>query len=314
MSQQPTQVPSRTTMFAFAATVVIGGMNVVAVKFSNSELPPLYGAGLRFGLAAVILLVVAKLGRMELPRGTALLGTALYGVLNFSVGYALIYVALLGISAGAAATILACVPLITLVMAVIHRQERVTVRGVIGGLFAVAGIAVMSFRGLGTELPIISLLAAVGAAFAFAESSVVVKGFPQSHPITTNAVGMAVGGVVLFLGSAVSGETWIVPQEARTWLVLVWLIVGGSVGLFGLFVFVIKRWTASATAYALTLMPVVSVTLGALLAGETVTPEVVAGGALVLFGVYAGALSARRSRDHRDEVRPVTVEEEAFAR
>ena len=321
MSEQPTHVPSRTTKVAFAATVFIGGMNFVAVKFSNSELPPLYGAGLRFASAAVILLLIAKLGRMELPRGTALLGAALYGILNFAVGYALMYVALLGISAGTTSTVLACVPLITLVLAVIHRQERFTVHGVVGGLFAVAGITVMSVRGLGAELPILSLLAAVGGAFAFAESGVVVKGFPKSHPITTNAVGMAVGAVALFMGSAVSGEAWTVPQEARTWLVLVWLVVGGSIGLFGLFVFVIKRWTASASAYAITLMPVISVTLGAVLADETITPEVIAGGALVVFGVYAGALSARRSRGggaHRaasvvSEER-VVAEEEAFAR
>jgi drug/metabolite transporter (DMT)-like permease len=320
MSEHPTQFPSRTTRVAFAATVLIGGMNFVAVKFSNSELPPLYGAGLRFASAAVILFFIAKLGRMELPRGTALLGAALYGILNFAVGYALMYVALLGISAGTTSTVLACVPLITLVLAVIHRQERFTVHGVVGGLFAVAGITVMSVRGLGADLPIISLLAAVGGAFAFAESGVLVKGFPKSHPITTNAVGMAVGAVALFMGSAVSGEAWIVPREARTWLVLVWLVVGGSVGLFGLFVFVISRWTASASAYAITLMPVVSVTLGAVLADEVITPEVIAGGALVVFGVYAGAL-ARRSRGGGglrtesvvSEERMVS-EEEAFAR
>jgi drug/metabolite transporter (DMT)-like permease len=101
------------------------------------------------------------------------------------------------------------------------------------------------------------------------------------------------------MGSSLSGESWIVPQTARTWVVLAWLTVVGSVGLFGLFVFVISRWTASASVYAITLMPVVAVSLGALIADETITPEVIAGGALVVFGVYVGALSGRRVRPAR---------------
>jgi drug/metabolite transporter (DMT)-like permease len=42
------------------------------------------------------------------------------------------------------------------------------------------------------------------------------------------------------------------------------------------------------------LMPVVAVTLGALLADEPVTMELLAGGALVLVAVYIGAISQGR--------------------
>jgi O-acetylserine/cysteine efflux transporter len=72
--------------------------------------------------------------------------------------------------------------------------------------------------------------------------------------------------------------------------------VVGSVGLFILFLFVIARWTASATVYALTLMPVVAVTLGALLADEQVTIGLLAGGVLVLVAVYVGAISHGRAK------------------
>lgn len=299
MDQHSTDAPGRTTMFAFAATVFIGGLNFVAVKFSNEDLPPLFGAGLRFALAAVVLLVIAKVGRMELPRGRAFAGASLYGVLNFAVGYALMYFALLGLSAGTTSVVLALVPLITLVLAVFQGQERFTARGLLGGMFAVSGIAVLSLRSLGTDLPIVYLLGALGGAFAFAQSSVVVKGFPKSHPITTNAVGMGVGAATLFVASAIWRESWVVPQTFQTWMVIAWLAVVGSVGLFGLFVFVITRWKASASVYSITLMPVVAVSLGALLAGETITPEVIAGGALVVSGVYVGALSGWRPRPRK---------------
>ena len=304
MSQPMSEVPARMTMMAFGATVLIGGMNFIAVKFSNAELPPLYGAAVRFGAAAVIFFAIAKIGRMELPRGAALVGASAYGLLNFGLGYALLYFALLGISAGTASVVLAAVPLITLVLAVLHGQERFTTRGLVGGLLVICGIGVVSSQSLGGELPIGSLLFAVAGAFAVAESSVVVKGFPKSHPITTNAAGTAVGAVGLFAASAILREPWVVPQLPRTWVVLAWLSIAGSVGLFGLFVFVIKTWTASATVYALTLMPVVAVSLGAMLANESITPEVIGGGALVALGVYVGAI-AQRGQSSGDRV-PMT--------
>jgi drug/metabolite transporter (DMT)-like permease len=314
MNEHSTEGPARTTLAAFVATVFIGGTNFVVVKFSNSELPPLYGAAVRFALAALILFIIAGLGRMKLPKGTALAGASLYGILNFAVGYALMYFALLGISAGMTSVVLASVPLITLVMAVIHGQERFTARGIVGGVFALAGITVMSLRGMGSDLPAMSLLAAAGGAFAFAESSVVVKGFPKSHPITTNAIGMAVGSAALFVASAVLREPWRFPQTTRTWMVLAWLAVVGSVGLFGLFVFVISKWTASASVYAITLMPLIAVTLGALLADETITTAVVLGGTLVVVGVYAGALSGRQGRRVKQRsLERTPSEEEAFA-
>ncbi len=73
--------------------------------------------------------------------------------------------------------------------------------------------------------------------------------------------------------------------------------MAGSVGLFYLFLFVMGHWTASATVYALTLMPVVAVTLGAWLVREPITPEIVAGAALVVLAVYVGALRRRPAGD-----------------
>jgi drug/metabolite transporter (DMT)-like permease len=163
----------------------------------------------------------------------------------------------------------------------------------------------MSLRSLGGDLPFVYVAAAVGGAIAAAESSVVVKGFPRAQPVPTNAVGMAAGALLLWIASLLVSESWTVPQQARTWAALSWLVVAGSVGLFYLFLFVIGHWTASATVYSLTLMPVVAVTLGALLASEPVTPEVVAGAALVVLAVYVGAV--RPAGRQRAAATPATV-------
>ncbi len=79
---------------------------------------------------------------------------------------------------------------------------------------------------------------------------------------TTNAVGMIAGALLLWSASIVATKAWTVPEQARTWGALAWLVIAGSVGLFYLILFVIARWTASASVYVLTLMPVVAVRWG----------------------------------------------------
>lgn len=283
------------TLPAFGGGVLIGGANFVAVKFSNEELDPLFGAALRFTTAAVLLLLICLVFGYALPRGRAALGAAIYGVLGFGVSYALMYYAVQGLGAGPTSVIAAAVPLATLVLAVLHRQESLTARGLVGGVMALVGIGILSRRSLEADLEPSYVIAAVVAVVAIAESSVVVKGFPKAHPMSTNAFGMTVGALFLIVASLLFGQEWALPREPKTWASLAWLVLAGSVALFWLFLFVIKRWTASASVYMLTLMPVVAVTLGALIADEELTIEVVLGGVLVLSAVYVGALSGPRN-------------------
>src|SRR5690349_17836185 len=98
---------------AFLGSALFAGGNAVGIRFSNRELAPLWGGCLRFALATVILLVVAAVLRPRFPRGRALAGAALFGVLTVGVSFAL-----QRLHAGFAQTLLALVPLATLLLAV----------------------------------------------------------------------------------------------------------------------------------------------------------------------------------------------------
>jgi drug/metabolite transporter (DMT)-like permease len=287
--------PDSRTYLAFTGTVLIGGANFIAVSMSNEELPPLFGAALRFAAAALLFFVIAGVSRVPLARGRSAAGAILYGLLGFGAAYAFLYYSLVGLSAGATAVILASVPLLTLVIAVALGQERLSMRGVGGGALAIAGIAVLSLDTLGGDLSRSYLVAAVLGAIAAAGSSVVAKSFRDVHPVNMNAFGMAAGTVLLAISSLAFRERWSLPRETETLMAISWLVILGSVGLFQLFLYVIKRWTASATVYALAGMPVIAVVLGALILDQPITAEVLLGGALVIAAVYVGAISGTRS-------------------
>ncbi len=63
-----------------------------------------------------------------------------------------------------------------------------------------------------------------------------------------------------------------------------------------LMVWVIRRWTASAAAYALVLAPFVTLPLAGALSGEAFGATLAAGAAVVLGGVYIGALHRRSAK------------------
>lgn len=284
----------RIVFAAFIAGAVLAGGNAVAIRFSNRELDPLWGAGLRFSLAAFVLAAVMAVLRLRLPRERTLLGAFVFGALNFGAAFALAYYALIELHAGFAQIVLAVVPLATLLLAVLQRQEGMRAAALVGALLGFTGILVMSRTSLPETVPFLSLLAAVGAALCLAQAAVFVRRFPRVHPVTMNAVGMATGAVLLLAGSALAGESHALPRGGETWAALTYLVVVGSVLVFVLYVFVLEHWNASRASYGFVLIPVVTVALSAWLDNEPVGAGLVVGGFLVLAGVYVGVLRPMR--------------------
>ena len=280
----------RVALAAFLTSALLAGGNGVGIRFSNRELAPLWGAGLRFSLAAALLVAMMAVLRLALPRGAALIGALVYGVLNIGAGFALAYYALVRIHAGLGQILLALVPLATLLLAVLQRQERFHIRALVGTLVALAGIMVISRAPLGEAVPLLSVLAALGSALCIAQAAVLVRRFPPVHPVTMNAVGMATGAALLVVGSVLAGEPTALPERAATWVAVGYLVAVGSIVAFVLYVVVLQHWTASRAAYLFVLVPVVTVVLSAWLDDEPVGAELVLGGLLVLAGVYVGAL------------------------
>jgi drug/metabolite transporter (DMT)-like permease len=280
----------RVVLACFLASAVLAGGNGVSIRFSNRELAPLWGAGLRFCLAAALLLAVMAVRRLAFPHGRALTGALVYGTLNFGAAFALAYYALVRLHAGLGQTLLALVPLATLLLAVGQRQERLRAMAVVGTLLALAGVAVISQGSVGASVPLDSLLAAVASAVCIAQAAVLVRRFPPVHPVTMNAVGMTTGAVLLLAGSVVAGEPHVLPQRAATWAAVAYLVVVGSVVVFVLYLVVLRYWAASRAAYGFVLIPFVTVLLSAWLDNEPLGVGLLLGGLLVLGGVYVGAL------------------------
>ena len=70
-------------------------------------------------------------------------------------------------------------------------------------------------------------------------------------------------------------------------------MVVGTIALFGLYLYVLGRWTASRASYQVVMIPFVAA-LAAVL-DESIGGGLIIGGAIVLAGVYVGALSGKKA-------------------
>jgi drug/metabolite transporter (DMT)-like permease len=213
------------------------------------ELPPFWGASARFAAAALIFWAIVLVRRIPLPRGRALIGSLLYGVIGVGASFALLYWALVRVEAGMASIFLAFVPLPTVFLAAAHGLEPLRWRRVVGALVAVGGIALIVSGGLSKGLALPALLVLTAFPFAMAEGAVIVKLFPQSSPAATNAVSLSVGALMLAGLSLLTGEKWSLPAAAKTWAAFAYVVVIGSVLVFYPWLFVLGHWPASRTAY-----------------------------------------------------------------
>jgi drug/metabolite transporter (DMT)-like permease len=272
---------------ALALGAVLLGVNWIAIRLSNMELPPLWGAGARFAVASLLLLAIARVSSVTLPRGQALAGALIYGVLGYGLNFALVYWALVHLSAGIVAVTFAALPLLQLVVSSRLGHEHFTRMGVLGATMVLAGVVTVFGDRLQAGAAPAAIAAALIAALAAAGAAAAVKAFPQTHPIATNTLGTGVGAVFLLSASVLAGEQWMLPAAPETRLAVAYLAVSTGL-LVVLLTYMILRWTATATAYVTVLSPLVALPLATLVLSETFSTSFYIGAGAICVGTYLG--------------------------
>jgi drug/metabolite transporter (DMT)-like permease len=85
--------------------------------------------------------------------------------------------------------------------------------------------------------------------------------------------------------------------DATTWGSILYLAVLGSVTAFGLFFYVMPHLEVTVVSYQTFIIPIIAVLIGYAALGETVSPRVGVGAALILAGIALATFwSAPRTR------------------
>jgi drug/metabolite transporter (DMT)-like permease len=290
----------------YALLVVIWSSTWVAIKIGLEGSPPLLGAGIRFALAGVLLLALAR--ARGGPMRTDVRLAATLGLLPFAFAYGLVYWGEQYIPSGLAAVLFGVMPLYTALLgAVLLPDQPLSTRLVVGILVAIGGLVLAFAESADAGDP--ELAVAGAAALALSGLGSALGNIAQKlragtlDAVALNGWAMLGGGLILLAVSAL-GEDWDdFAWSAESIGSIAYLaVIGSAVTFVGLTV-LLRQISAQAMSFLALLLPFGALVFGAALYGEDITLRAVGGAALVGAGLLVAQL-ARRSPARRQASSP----------
>jgi drug/metabolite transporter (DMT)-like permease len=276
---------------AAALSSALGGTAGALTRYVIGATDPVTLAAYRFGIGFALILPLALLGGSSFPKGNDRLWVALLGTLFFSIFFMFYNLALSFTTAARGSLALSCLPLTTMLVALLFRKETFTARKVSGIFIAIGGVAAALRAGLADAPPGAwrGDLIMAGATFCMALYNVWSRPLMQrSSMLGFLAAGMGCGAAMSVLISLSTGglihsfETFNRGQ----WLAAICLGVFGGAAAFYLWVYALERTTPTRVANTMTVNPIAASLLAAALIGEPLGPNLLVGIAGVGCGIW----------------------------
>jgi drug/metabolite transporter (DMT)-like permease len=271
--------------------------NYIAGKIALRAFSPLFLAGLRIGLAGLMMLPLYWWERVagrpsrppeasSLPHILQLLILGLFGV---TLNQVFFVVGLSRTSVAHAAILIGLTPIQVLIIAGLRGQERITARKAAGMAIALAGVALLkAFDPPGAGATRFGDFIVLLAGLCFALFTVFGKEVTARYStITMNTYAYVGGGLALLPLTLWEGARQPLAQaSAGAWMAAVYMALFPSVIAYLIYYHALAHMSASRVSAFSYLQPVFASIMGVALLGESVGAPVVAGGAVILTGVY----------------------------
>lgn len=296
--------PSRALVLALVALLcAIWGSTWLVIRRGLEDLPPFSGAALRFVLAALVFACIAPpLARLEGGARPSWLLAAVMGLLNIALSYAVIYWTETVLPSGLVSLLWSIFPLLLALLGrLMLPEERLGAREWAGLALGLAGTVLLFSTDLESLGPaaIPAGLVLLLSPLASAVGNLAVKRHGGSaSSVLLNQRAMAIAApvlVLLALALEPVGELRLTPSAIAS---VLYLALVGTVLAFGIYFWLLRYAAAHVLALISYVVPLIALTLGALVEGEPFGRSTAAGGALVLGGV-ALTLAGKRARARR---------------
>ncbi|MEU8320808.1 EamA family transporter [Nonomuraea sp. NPDC048881] len=272
----------------------VWGFNFVVMQVGLKHFPPLLYAGIRFTLAAFPALLLA--GRPGVPWRwvagvAATLGVGQFGLLLVGMRA--------GMPAGLTSLVLQMQALFTVLFAVTLLGERLTARRVLGLAVAFGGLALVAFD-FGVSGPLGAFALCVAAAAAWGLGNVVQRRAAPPDSLRFMVWVSAFSAPPLLLLSLLVEGPPVLTAPAEGWLSLAYVAFVSTLGGFGVWGWLLRRYDASTVAPYTLLVPVFGMSSAALVASEPLSWTELLAAALIVAGVlYAGTRPRRATEPPR---------------
>jgi drug/metabolite transporter (DMT)-like permease len=285
---------------ALAAVYLVWGSTYLAIRFAVETLPPFLMAATRFLIAGGLIYGWRRAQGVPRPTLAQWKAATIVGGLMLLGGNGGVVWAQQWIESGTAALIVATVPL-WMVLLDWARPGGSAPRPLVwaGIAIGLAGVGILFGAPENGGVYAAGWLVLVLASISWAVGSLYSRTAVLPAPFLATGMQMLGGGALLLVAGVLTGEVARVDPAAfstRSVLALVYLILFGSLIGYTAYVWLLRVTTpALASTYAY-VNPVVAVFLGWLLAGEALTPRILASAAVIVAGVALITQASRRGR------------------
>jgi len=274
----------------FVVVSTVWGSTWLAIKIGLHSVPPFLAAGIRFLVAASVLLVIVRIRRLRVPFDAD--ARRLYitlSILSFSVPFALVYWGQQFIPSGLSSILFSVYPFWVAICAHLFlKSERLDLFKITGITVGFAGLVIVFSGDLhwSDSNALYGMLAVLASAFLQGFALILIKKYGQPiNPFVMNLVGMSSGAVIpLLLGIMLE---WGSPITVDTRAIgsILYLALVGSVLTFVTYHWLLKRIEAVYLSLTSFINPIVAVLLGAAVLGESLELQVFVGALFVLSGI-----------------------------
>jgi drug/metabolite transporter (DMT)-like permease len=213
----------------------------------------------------------------------------LLGLFGVTLNQVFFVVGLSRTSVAHAALLIGLTPIQVLIVARLRGQERITARKAVGMGIALAGVAVLkAFDPPGAGATWIGDLVVLLAGLSFALFTVFGKEVTARYSTITMNAYAYVGGAIALLPLTLweAAHQPLAHVSTGAWLAAIYMALFPSVIAYLIYYHALAHMTASRVAAFSYLQPVFASIMGVAILGETLSAPVIAGGLVILAGVY----------------------------
>jgi drug/metabolite transporter (DMT)-like permease len=279
---------------------VVWGLTWLPVKIAALHVPPIFLAACRFLLAGICFLVWCRVAGLSLRSkqplrlvaASLLITTGCYGFLFWGVAHA---------PSGLSAIVnLALMPVFTILIGALYREEAITGRRLAAIALGIVGLLALFWtRAAGPRdgaLVLVGLACVVAGTLSYAWGAIISRPLVREMPPVALAFWQTFLGGLALVPVSLAVEGFDPGQMSGLLLTgpllsLIFLVLAGSLTGFSIYLWLIRDWGAFRAGLYSFVSPIIAVVVGALWANE---PFGAAEGVGMVIMLGATALAIRR--------------------
>ncbi|MBD0331233.1 MAG: EamA family transporter [Chitinophagaceae bacterium] len=278
-------------LIALGAVCFLWGTTWIASKEAVRHMPALQMIGIRqfFGGLCYVIFFIAK--RTPIPKGREWRNILILTFLNFMLSNALSTWGVKYIGAGLGSIIGAIFPLWLVIIGLVSAKTKLQVKTVIGLLLGFTGVCVIFYEHLHEFLNPqfrFGIFLSLTSTWTWAFGTIYTKKHAATfNPYFSLGLQMVISGIILFTISNLAHS--VIPIASipwQSWAAIGYLVIFGSVLSFIAYLYALQNLPTEQVSLYAYINPIVAVLLGWMIFAEILTPFIIAGALITLYGVY----------------------------